>query len=253
MAPKSHTLFHFTKSIEILKLIMKDGCFWPKYSPEDIQWVGQEGTDFIAFPMAYFCDIPLSRISEHVDSYGSYGLGLTKEWAIENGLNPVLYLERGNNLEDALKELNVHLNKFRDPDLEFGDPDVDAAKVPMRFVYMHVKPTNGNVIVDGKTVEKAFYQESEWRYVPKHENITPTIPMNGFNSAQFLDVANAKTKAHGTIKFSPTDVRYIFVKSDSDIPDMIDFIEADMGQSSSHDLKVLMSRIVSLDRIQNDL
>ncbi|MFS2265232.1 abortive infection system antitoxin AbiGi family protein [Vibrio vulnificus] len=67
-------LFHFTNNKETLKLIFNHG-YWPRYCLEDIRWVNQVNAPYMAFPMVCFCDIPLSRISEHVSFYGNYGLG----------------------------------------------------------------------------------------------------------------------------------------------------------------------------------
>lgn len=92
MDPRSHTLFHFTKSSKVLKLILKNG-FWPRYCLEDVSWMGMDAEDaeYVAFPAVCFCDIPLSRIDEHVAFYGAFGIGLRKEWAVINNLNPILY------------------------------------------------------------------------------------------------------------------------------------------------------------------
>ncbi len=103
MKPRSSTLFHFTKHESSFFSILKNG-FWAKYCLEDIQWQNG-GVDFVAFPMVCFCDIPLGRISEHVDFYGSYGIGLTKEWAKKNNLNPVAYLSSGSHLINSINEI----------------------------------------------------------------------------------------------------------------------------------------------------
>ncbi len=104
MKPKSHTLFHFTNSNDTLKLILKGG-FWPKYCLEDVKWVDFNDHKFIAYPMVCFCDIPLSRVGEHVKFYGEFGLGLTKEWAVTNSLSPVHYINASSNIPNAFKEL----------------------------------------------------------------------------------------------------------------------------------------------------
>lgn len=68
--------------------------------------------DFVAFPMVCFCDIPLSRIDEHIGFYGRFGIGMTRKWAEQNGLNPVLYASGSNNLTKELLALNSHVNKL---------------------------------------------------------------------------------------------------------------------------------------------
>jgi len=55
------------------------------------------------------------------------------------------------------------------------------------------------------------------------------------------------------LKFSPKDIKYIFVKRDSDIPEIINFIQAELDQHPSSDIKVLMSRVTSLESISSDL
>ena len=79
------TLFHFT-SKSGLKGILKDN-FKLKYCLEKINH--REKPVEIAIPMVSFCDIKISEIKEHIEKYGYYGIGLSKKWAFEKGLNPV--------------------------------------------------------------------------------------------------------------------------------------------------------------------
>ncbi|MBO2689012.1 abortive infection system antitoxin AbiGi family protein [Shewanella algae] len=245
MKPKSHTLFHFTKSRDTLKLIMKNG-FWPRYCLEDINWLDEEGHEYIAYPIVCFCDIPLSRIQEHVGFYGDFGLGLTKEWAESNGLNPITYISPGNNLSDAYNELNDHANKL-------DEEDSALAKITMRYLYSHTKPIEGFMVVDGSPVKKEFYQESEWRFVPKSSDIKEYLLKKSFDDSGELKEANDLTREHCSLKFTPKDIKYIFVKSDTDIPDVINFINTEMDSFPNADLKVLMSRVTSLESISNDV
>ncbi len=246
MTPRSSTLFHFTKSSEILKLILANG-FWPRYCLEDTRWVGQADAPTIAFPMVCFCDIPLSRIEDHVKFYGQYGLGMTREWATANLLNPVFYIADNNPVCSELRSLNLHINK-----LKKGE-DRKKAKDSARYLYAYVKQSRGLVNVDGSPVEKDFYLESEWRHVPRKAEIQPYLRADTFNDMDKLSAENMKTGLHCRLKFTPGDVKYIFVKSDADIPGVIDFIQAELAQLPHADIKVLISRITSLDNIQRDV
>lgn len=245
MNPKAHTLFHFTKSRDTLKQIIKNG-FWPKYCLEDINWLGEEDHSYIAYPIVCFCDIPLSRIQEHVGFYGSFGLGLTKEWAESNGLNPVSYISAGNNISRSYGELNEHANKLH---LE----DASLAKITMRYLFAFAKPLEGLMVVDGSPVKKEFYQESEWRYVPKSDDISEYLTKASFDEKDLLKKENEKTKSACSLRFTPKDIKYIFVNSDADIPDIINFINTEMDDFPNADLKVLMSRVTSLGSISNDV
>lgn len=246
MTPRSSTLFHFTKSRDTLKLILARG-FWPRYCAEDTRWVGQEDAPTIAFPMVCFCDIPLSRIADHVSFYGQYGLGMTREWATANALNPVLYVAGENPICSELRALNSHSNKLSD------DEDKQKAKDSVRYLYAHVKPSRGFMSVDGSPLEKDFYLESEWRHVPKCEGVKPYLRLKHFENEESLSQENANTDQHCRLQFTPKDVKYIFVRSDADIPDLINFIQSDMDHFPHSDTKVLMSRVTSLENIQGDV
>jgi hypothetical protein len=246
MKPKSNTLFHFTKSSETLKQILKNG-FWPRYCLEDIKWLGYEEFDYIAYPMACFCDIPLSRISEHIDFYGGFGVGVTRTWAHANGLNPVLYTAGNNHIVNSFRELNEHSDKFKE------EEDEELAKTTLRYLLAHAKPTTGTMVVDGKPVEKDFYQESEWRYVPKHQSIRAYLTRHRFEDKETIEEANSLTKENCIIKAGPQDIRYIFVRSDSDIPSIINFLQIELDYLPNSDLKILMSRVVSLESLRVDI
>src|SRR3989304_3361018 len=104
----SETLFHFTDSIIKLKSILKNE-FYPRYSLESYPLDPKESSILeIGVPMVSFCDIPLSRVKEHVTIYGYYGIGMSKEWAEKKGLNPVLYLYNGSDLSLNIKEMFIN-------------------------------------------------------------------------------------------------------------------------------------------------
>ena len=85
----ANTLFHFANKVENLEGILKED-FYPNYCLENLGSI--TGGNFrIAIPMVCFCDIPLSQIHKHTNTYGCYALGLTKEWGKRNGISPVLY------------------------------------------------------------------------------------------------------------------------------------------------------------------
>jgi len=231
MKPKSANLFHFTKSLDVLKLILENGI-QPRYCLEDIEWHGSVDKQ-MAFPMSCFCDIPLSRISDHTDFYGEYGLGLTKDWGRKKNLNPVVYGPKGGQIQKLASDL-------LDNEAE-GTNDL-AYKLWSLF-----KPTFGNVVKAEGTVKKEFYQESEWRYVPPGISV---IEENYFYLER--DHKNKEIEKY-SLQFSPGDIRYIFVKNESDIPGLVDFITNSLGKYPLNDLKILQSRIVSLAMLRDDL
>src|SRR5690349_4482410 len=113
MTPRTKTLFHFTSTLDTLLRILREG-FWPQYCLEDVRWLGDKSTNWLAWPMVSFCDIPISRLHEHTEFYGCYGIGLYRaHWEI-TGLNPVLYVSQESNLRKFLHELILDTKKHND-------------------------------------------------------------------------------------------------------------------------------------------
>ena len=110
----ANTLFHFTRTRETLINILKTR-FYPRLSLEENFFFSKMG-DKIAYPMVCFCDIPLSQIKNHTNSYGKYAIGLKKEWAQKNGISPILYTHKDSfitkNLMDNFKNVSEAIENY---------------------------------------------------------------------------------------------------------------------------------------------
>lgn len=115
----------------------------------------------------------------------------------------------------------------------------------LRDFLAFTKPTFGTMIIEDKPIEKAFYQESEWRYIAKHDDVKQYIIQSVYDDVEKRSDHNENTRANCLLRVAPSDIRYIFVRRDSDIPEIINFIQAELDAYPSADLKVLMSRVVS--------
>lgn len=78
MSLSSNSVIHFTNNKEALVGILQKN-FKITYCNEQILLA--DSVVKIQVPMVSFCDIPLSKIKDHIDKYGNYGIGLTKNWA----------------------------------------------------------------------------------------------------------------------------------------------------------------------------
>ncbi len=165
-------------------------------------------------------------------------MGLTRQWGESNGLAPVIYLSQLAPVTSALSSL-------------FGSNLGSAENV--NTIISCIKPVEGSMVVGNEPITKEFYQENEWRYVPKSPQIRQWVSKEEHSNPHILSQINETAKQFGGLQISPNDIKYIFVKSDSDIPSIIDFIQTELGSFSGNDLKVLMSRVVSLDNINVDL
>lgn len=240
MSPKSNTLFHFTKSLDFLKGILKDG-FLPRYCLEDTKYLTIE---YIGYPMVCFCDIPLSRISEHTSFYGDFGLWMTKEWGMKNALAPLLYTPTDGALTQFANYL-LQLN-MKDKTGALTKEQLDLNDHFFRLISM-IKPVAGNMVIGGNVIEKDFHQENEWRFVPKKFSVLFRDKFDAEREKKNAEVAKEK------LQFTPADVKYIFVKNDSDIPAVFDFIQNNLGHFPLNDIKILTSRIVSLETLARDV
>jgi hypothetical protein len=171
---------------------------------------------------------------------------MTREWATANGLNPILYLAGENNLTAELRKLNKHAHLL-------AEDKQESAKETFRYIYANTKPVTGVMSVDGALVEKDFYLESEWRHVPQHKDIEAYLRHTIFADTDRLSEENEKTSQHCRLRFTPKDVKYIFVRADADIPEIINFIQTQLDHYPHVDTKVLMSRVTSLESLQGDV
>lgn len=238
MKPKSDNLFHFTDTLDVLKLILKN-CFQPRFCQEDVEWLDMEWRH-LAYAMTCFCDIPLSRINEHTAFYGKYGLGLTKEWGIRQGLEPVLYIRPNGAIAKVLDNMMMQSSADDDHEEEKRAGDLFT-------LLRYVKPVKGKMWKADRLVDKEFFQENEWRYSPAMDWILIDKEFEGEK-----EEANRRALAH-TLMFTPQDIKYIFVDDDSEIPEIMDFIDKSMGHFAPDDIKILQSRIISLKTIAADI
>ena len=104
MSLSANTLIHFTKDKDVLKKILEEN--FKVFNCRENILLGGIAKSF-HIPMVSFCDIPLSQVKEHIEKYGTYGLGMTKEWGVEKGLNPVFYKPSGEGLQRSFVESNV--------------------------------------------------------------------------------------------------------------------------------------------------
>ncbi len=248
MAISTNSVIHYTDKIDNLKGIIKCNGFKMKYCLEEINF-NTDSTFDVAFPMCSFCDIPLSEVKNHIDSYGSYGIGLSKNWAKKSGLNPVLYIERNSKLADNLKKQALRIYKQG----KNNKPDYMLLDEFMIYI-SHCKNYEGN-LKKGKINSDSyrFYDEKEWRYV------VPEKDLNGAHT--FIDAERYlkdKDSYNDNIKdcylrFSPQDISYIIIDSEDEIPEILKTINETFDDTvTSKELKILSTKIITKNQIWND-
>ena len=256
MAISSDTLFHFTNHPNGLLGILKNG-FLPSYCLETLKYNGKVKSR--SYPMVCFCDIPLSQIKQHLDFYGSYGLGMTKEWGRQNKLNPILYLDSDSKLNQYLIDMANEIWSDRCKE------NCAEQTIPLRSSYWHmmryIKAYSGDFERGAKTYKDyKYYNEREWRFVPEVLDtsqdsnelyyLTEEEHKDDFKRADQNQAIQNVCK----LTFEPKDIEYVIVKEKKQIFSMIDTIKR-MGRDrmySDKDLDYLMTKILTVDQIKND-
>lgn len=260
MALYPEILFHFTKKSH-LHSILKDGCFKTSYSEEDIN--GCTKSRKFLVPMVSFGDLRISELREHVGSYGDFGIGLKKKWAIDKKLNPVMYVSQNSNVIDGVingQELLFDLfTKRRDPsNIEFDSKTYNEALNVLRYVKnYYIRELERRC---GKTTKDyVFANEREWRYVPPMNSCLPPIIRIKEDFTCEKERRNYREKLRNDVEkfpriellFKPEDIKYLIVKEDLDIDELIAIIKEAKGYSSDETNR-LSRLILTIEQIEND-
>lgn len=262
------TLFHFTEKLDTLFKILDSSNFRISFAREFIQ--GQSSNRNFGIPMVSFCDIRLTQLNQHIENYGHYGIGLSKAWANENGLNPVIYMSKSssvfdnynrelrslkkeiNKLAKHLEELNLsgtkaQLNNARQ---KYEAANLSYKKIvdPLRYMKNYQatlkrrnEPERPNYI---------FADEREWRFVPDIEKSKGKPVIAARKSILTQDDKRKYNEYYDNdrLHFSQKDIKYIIVKHESDVEKMIDYLNEKYGSKNR-----LIPRVLSTELIANDM
>jgi hypothetical protein len=246
MPLSANTLIHFTKRKSFLKNIL-EGDFRIFYCKETIQF--DQSPKIVYVPMVSFCDIPLSEIKEHMSKYGSYGIGMTKEWAYQQKMNPVLYVAGNSSLSSSYMGT---LRGF------FGESswkeNTKKEHLELIDIIRYIKNYEGDLNRKGKITENyRFSDEREWRYVPSLSDTYPFfLSERAFLENGGKDFFN-EIISNLRLEFTLDDIKYIIIKKESEIDEFIKHIRRVKGKNySSGDIERLTTRILTSEQIRTD-
>ena len=247
------SLFHFTPCRKNIVGILKN-TFYPRYCYEEFDLTDKSKDRYTyigdAFPMVCFCDIPLSQLMSHIETYGRYGFGMTKEWGIRSGLNPVIYYNKNSHMANAIDELAQSLKGSSRKVIE-----------ELAVVLMYLKPYEGILYRGGRVTKKdvRFYDEHEWRYVPDirvmHDKKLELVLLEEiYLQPRKLKAANKKLERDETrLSFTADDIKYIIIDKESEINEMIRELRVIKGSKYDLDtIERMVSRIITVKQIEND-
>lgn len=58
----------------------------------------------------------------------------------------------------------------------------------------YTKPIEGNIVVASELIEKDFHQESEWRFIARHDDVHDFITRSSFEKDEEVAGRNNETK-----------------------------------------------------------
>jgi abortive phage resistance protein AbiGi (putative antitoxin) len=249
----SNVLFHFTNSLKIIKSILKHG-FSPRYCPEytldpdDRSAASERRPPLRAAPMVCFCDLPLSLIRKHLDAYGRFGIGLTKQWGLRNGVAPVAYTHRRARTRPSMLRLTAKAAKGGD----------NAAANDLKLLTAYTKPFRGPEWRKRRKKKVKhnvrFYDEREWRYVPEVRKGEPLfLGWEDYSNGSVTDKLHKSLRTEHTLRILPDDIMYLIVPYDRAEKRVLELHKYLKNLYSPRDVALVTTTIMTDDCIKEDI
>lgn len=203
-----------------------------------------------AVPVISFCDIPLSKVSVHVGKYGGYAIGVSKEFATTNQFSKVLYLDQFSSVTKGIFGIHDYtITNFHKIDEDKGFSILNDGVLQLLQV---MKNNVGPLIRKaGPVGQYKFFEEMEWRYTPF------VYPKHNQVYADFEELEkHYPEKPHlpdYSLPLKFDDINWIIVRRNDEIPSLISSLKTFANLFQSQDeLEILISRILSIEQIEND-
>lgn len=213
----------------------------PRYVEERIDYLGIEGYETLTFPMTCFCDIPLSKVKQHMELYGHYGVALNKSYGVAEGAQPITYLNRES---DLTKDLAYSLRRLVESEERVDDQWVFLPNVLLSML-LFVKPIIGAMTRNNMLQENVqFIDECEWRYVPKMPSTLPLTlpPEHNTDSGRRAYSESLAIHRDSWFTFDVDNIDYIIVPDEEEALGVMDAIDK-MEDKSPATRHKLMSKI----------
>lgn len=245
----SSVLFHFTKTMDDLKSILKDG-FSPHYCPEytldpiDRKSASKGHPPMRSIPLVSFCDLPMSLIRKHLKEYGNFGIGLDKEWGLKNRVAPVIYTHAKAQTCQPILRLTA----------KAVENNSETVANDLKILAAYTKPFFGPAWRNNHIKRRVmFYDEREWRYVPE----PLYLDWNDYVNETKRTKLHKRFKKQYALLTPPKDIQYLIVPYDKDennILELYDYImELYSRRYSRKDAILVTTAIMTDDCIHGDI
>lgn len=245
----ANTLFNFMKERKFLEKILANQAIIPRYVEEDLRDLLQySDIPSLSFPMTCFCDINLSKIEGHVERYGRYGIAFHKKWGVEKGIQPVQYISKKSilrrDLESAFLKARIEQNSDE----------------RSNYLLTHIAFMKPMIFFDEEDQNKSYYlmDEREWRYIPNITESDSELPPflkgkdNNKTSRENHNSGMEECK-EAWLKFQWQDIKYIIVPNRLERKKIISYLRCNICKCNIDDAYELISKILILDELQEDI
>lgn len=237
----ANTLFRFFEKSDYLYSTLRNRALVPRFYAENVDYLSI-GYHQIAYPMVCFCDINIHRLSNHLTTYGRYGIAFSKRWGIQQGIQPLQYV---NNHSILCKDFSAAFSSALQT--EETIPAIDYLLTQI----FYLKPIEGIMPRNGSEISKNFTDECEWRFIPDVSQIDlpPAVSDDEIASIGVLNKTIADNECCW-LKFSPSDIKYIILQSEDDFTDICRVID----EITDNDMvrKKLISQVLIWDNVKED-
>lgn len=226
----SETLFHFTGNFNTLELILQNGF--------QARWIYEKlpGRKLAYFTKTVcFCDIPLGLIKEHVNWYGTYGIGINRPTAIDHGLSPIMYL-------------HPKSPKFPKGNSERTRNWFNDFKFTSYLKQVKGKQMFFNEAEDPFWKWKTFYNEREWRYFPPNNEIFVVK----YKKETDLEERRKELNNDNELPFFPIEpdwIEYILINDPKEIEGLIKILKTKRFKPNFDNL---LTKVITFKQIRKD-
>ncbi len=229
----SSVLFTFTPKMEYMFDMLHKGIV-PRYVYERLPG----SKKYYIAQMKCFCDIPLGKVKNHMERYGYYGIGLKKSFLQQHGVTPVIYIHKNSETYFGVKKMKglkieeapflPLLKRYYGDDYYF----IEGIKEPIR-----------------KRIH--FYDEREWRYIPKGFKQESSEKFNKISEGiRFASKMNANVSSLLQPLKLPTEaIEYIIISKKKELPETMNQLRKRFGRP---EMELLFTKIIIAENILKD-
>lgn len=248
----ANILCKYMKKPEYLYDILRFSAIKPRYVEEIIDYLNLPRINSITIPMICFCDIPFSKVSNHTENYGAFGIAFSKEKCMRKNVQPITYINPYSNYYSDLRETLIGI---------LNSDETLEKKWQFLTDFLLTQLSYSKPIIGDMTTEKGkkkllFKDECEWRYIPKLPNDMELVlsPKNATPEGRnIFNEALASNKCKTTwFRFNPEDVCYLIVPNEIEASNLINFINTRLRKLDRNTRNILISKIEITSKIAKD-